>query len=138
MVEKKKNYFSLKFWPDREHRRWPSDENLDFDNPDLFEMLKYRNEMRLFYINWYDVWETYNYIHIRFVPFLMPCIWLITGKWTIALPMGFLWIFFKGYVIDRHRNWLAGVKLLVPMLVDKMILEHYGPQLPFDSEQILP
>ena len=138
MEKVKRYYFRLKFWPDKEHRKIPSDACLLQDEPNIYEMLKYRNEVRLWYLNWFDVWETYSWLTTYYVPLLIPAIWIITGNWILGVSLIILYVYCKRFIIGKYKNMLWGMKFLVPGFIDPKLEPHFGPQLPFVSEENIP
>jgi len=83
-------YFKLKFWPDKENRKIPEDNDIDFDNLNVYALLRYRNEMRLYYRNWVAVWRTYKYF-TRFIPLLLPITWLFSTYWIASSIILLFW-----------------------------------------------
>ena len=137
MEKRKIYYFKFKLWPDREHRKMPSDARLLEDESNMYELLKYRNEVRLWYLNWFDVWETYSWLTSCHVLLAVPVIWVITGNWIPAVSLIFLWVFVKRFIVGKHKNMLWGIKILVPGFIDPVLEKHFGPLLPFISEENL-
>jgi hypothetical protein len=125
------NSFRLKFWPDRENRKFPSEERLLEDEHNVYEMMMYRNEFRLYYLNWVDVWETYSYITRYYVPPAILVTWLATGNWILGVSMFILWAWSKYFIVEKKKDNLMKLGVLVPGLFDCQIIKIYGPQLPF-------
>ena len=113
----------------------PSDACLLEDEPNIYEMLKYRNEARLWYLNWFDVWETYSYITLYHVPLAIVVIWIVTGNWLLGVSLIILWAWSKRYIIGKHKDMLWFIKLMVPGFIDPKLEPHFGPLLPFVSEE---
>ena len=135
MVKLNNYYFRLKFWPNREHRKIPSDECFLEKEPNIYEMLKYRNEVRLWYLNWFDVWETYSYITHYHIPLLIIFVWIMSGNWILGSLLTIVCAYCRYFIIYKHKDMRLGVKLLVPAIVDPKIEPHFGQQLPFVSEE---
>ena len=124
--------FELKFWPDRENRRCPSDECLLADEPSMFDILHFRQQVRLYYLNWNDVWETYSYMN-RYTIFLVPIAFLLTWKWCAPIIVILLWVVFCR-IIGRGTREMWALRALIPGLFDKDLAAHFGNLLPFDEK----
>ena len=132
-MENENDYtFELKFWPDEENRECPSDECLLVDEPAMIDILRYRQQMRLYYLNWFDVWETYSYMN-RFTILLAPLVFLLTWKWYAPIIVILLWIVFCR-IIGRKTHRLWSIKILIPGLFDPDLTEHFGNLLPFTEK----
>lgn len=127
--------FNLKFWPDNKFRKLPSDEFLLADEPNIFEMLKYRNEVRLYYLNWSDVWDTYSYITTWYIPLFILLFGILTLSWIGTVLLILLLFGTKHYIIGKNRNNLRLLRILIPGLFDEQLSTYFGPLLPFSHEQ---
>jgi hypothetical protein len=125
------HYFRLKFWPDRENRKCPTGAQFLEDEDNIYEMMKYRNEFRLYYLNWVDVWETYSYITRYYVLPAILVTWVLTGNWILGVSLVILWAWSKYYIIEKEKDILKTMGIFVPYLFDRKIVKIYGPQLPF-------
>ena len=126
------HYFTPKFWPDREHRAAPDDEALLEDEPAMTDVLRYRQNMRLYYRNWMDVWQTYSYF-TNYGVIAIPLIALFTWSWQVFIILAVPFFFFKRYI--GKRLWgLRCLGIIVQGLFDRQLSEHFGYLLPFDDE----
>jgi hypothetical protein len=136
MEKVRRYYFRLKFWPDKEHRKTLSDACLLEDEPNIYELLKYRNGMRLYYLNWFDVWETYSWLTTYFPPVIIPLVWIISGSWIAGVSLIVLWFWSKRFIVGKYRYALWGIKILIPGLFDRQLTEKFGPLPPFEYNEI--
>lgn len=125
-------YFRPKFWPDKENRRHPDDSKLAGDEPPITEVLRYRQEMRLYYRNWIEVWRTYSYF-TNYGIYVIPIIGLITWSWIVFLALAVPFVIFKRHIGNKLWN-LHGIKFLIPGLLDADLVKHFGYLLPFDDD----
>ncbi|MFZ2338926.1 MAG: hypothetical protein WAW07_04290 [Bacteroidales bacterium] len=131
-MEKENVYlFTLKFWPDREYRRQPDDSFLLEDDPSITEMFRYRQEMRLWYRNWIQVWRTYSWFNMQ-TPLLAPAIGLIFHSWLAAGAVLVFYVIFAR-IIGKYKYRLWAFKMLVPGFMDEKISQQFGSLLPYDD-----
>ncbi|MBE0676688.1 MAG: hypothetical protein IH591_18680 [Bacteroidales bacterium] len=133
-MEKEKVYFfTPKFWPDWEYRRQPDASFLLEDDPAITDMFRYRQEMRLWYRNWIQVWRTYSWFNMH-TPLRAPVLGLIFHSWLAAgVVLAFYVIFAR--VIGKYKYRLWAFKMLVPGFMDEKISQQFGTLLPYDDPQ---
>jgi hypothetical protein len=122
--------FSWKFFPDKENRETPDSRKID-DN-DLFQLLKWRNDVRLFILNWRNVWYTYRYL-LNYYPFLALLVWLVSGSWIAGIAALSVYIPLR-IIIDRKISFLDQLQILMPAFIDQKLIPVFGKLLPFTSE----
>ena len=131
-MEKEKVYlFTPKFWPDREHSKRPDDSFLLADDPAITDIFRYRQEMRLYYRNWIQVWRTYSWFNI-WMPLAAPVIGLLAGSWIVTVSLLLFYVVFAR-IIGRKKYSLWAYKILVPGFMDEKISQQFGTLLPFDD-----
>ena len=131
MEKQKVWYFTPKFWPDREHRKMPDDSLLLVDDPSITDIYRYRQEMRLYYRNWIQVWRTYSWFNM-WMPLAAPVTGLLARSWIVTVALLVFYVVFAR-IIGRRKHSLWAYRMLVPGLFDGMIAEHYGPPIPFEE-----
>lgn len=124
-------YIKPKFWPDRENRKRPDSSCLLADEPAITDIFRYRQEVRLYYRNWIEVWRTYSYFNM-YTPLLIPVAGLLLHSWIAAVAVAALWIGWAR-IIGYYKYRLWSLKILIPGLFDRMISEQYGELLPFED-----
>ena len=131
-MEKEKVYlFSPKFWPDTEHRKRPDDSFLLADDPAITDIYRYRQEMRLWYRNWIEVWRTYSWFNM-WMPLAAPVIGLLSGSWIVTAALLAIYVVFAR-IIGSRKHSLWSYRILVTGLFDRMIAEHFGTPIPFED-----
>lgn len=131
-MEKEKVYVLIpKFWPDREYRRQPDDPFLLEDDPAITDMFRYRQEMRLYYRNWIQVWRTYSWFNMH-TPLLAPIFGLIFHSWLAAGAVLLFYVVFAR-IIGKYKYRLWAYKMLVPGFMDEKISRQFGSLLPYDD-----
>ena len=133
MEKEKVWYIQPKFWPDREHRKRPDDSFLLADDPAIIDIYRYRQEVRLYYRNWIQVWRTYSWFNM-WMPFAAPVIGLIAGSWIVTVSLLIFYVVFAR-IIGRKKHSLSFYRIFVPGLFDGMITEHFGPPIPFEDNR---
>lgn len=131
MEKQKVWYFTPKFWPDREHRKLPDDSLLLVDDPSITDIYRYRQEMRLYYRNWIQVWRTYSWFNM-WMPLAAPVTGLLARSWIVTVAMLVFYVVFAR-IIGHRKHSLWAYRMLVPGLFDGMITEHFGPPIPFEE-----
>jgi hypothetical protein len=132
MKNKKVRYFKLKFWPDKENRKTPEDRDTGENNENVVELLKLRNEYRLYYRNWIHVWRTYHYI-TRYLPALGILLGLLFQSYLAA---GIVLLFWPAawFFTKRKMKDLDTMAYLIPGLFDRDLEPHFGKQPPFTDD----
>jgi len=126
-------YITPKFWPDREHRQRPDDSFLLEDDPAITDIYRYRQEVRLYYRNWIEVWRTYSWFNM-WMPIAAPIIGLLAGSWIVTVSLLVFYVVFAR-IIGRKKHSLSFYRIFVPGLFDGMITEHFGPPIPFEDNR---
>jgi hypothetical protein len=131
-MKKEKKYidFSWKFFPDKENRPIPDSRKIDSD--DMFQLLKWRNDLRLFFLNWRYVWYTYKYL-LKYYPILSVVVWAISGSWIAGLAVLSIYIPLR-IIIDKKISTLDQLQFLMPGLIDPQLTPVFGNLLPFTNE----
>ena len=125
-------FFRPKFWPGKEYRKLPDSSKLLADEPAITDLLRYRQEMRMYYRNWIEVWRTYSYF-TDYGIYVIPIIGLITWSWIVFLALAIPFVIFKRHIGNMLWN-LHGLRFLVPGFLDKDLVKHFGYLPPFDDE----
>jgi hypothetical protein len=121
-------YFTPKFWPDSKHRFVPLDEHVDYQNP--FEVLKHRQEVRLFYRNWVQVWRTYAYLSSWLIG-LVPIVYILSNSlWAAGIALGACLVC-KIFFTRKLDSWTK-FKYLASGLLDQHIVPYLGSLEPFE------
>jgi hypothetical protein len=121
-------YIELKFWPDKENRECPSDENVDYDNP--YEILKHRQKLLLFYRNWISVYRTYYFI-LKWAIIVVPIVQMISNSlWASGITF-IIWGLGMIYTYKKLILFFK-FKFLAIHLVDPLITPYFGKLEPFD------
>jgi len=131
-MKKVKKYidFSWKFFPDKENRPIPDCRNYDCD--DMYQLLIWRNLVRLFFLNWRNVWYTYKYL-LKYFPFLGLAVWAISGSWIAGLATLTIYIPLR-IIIDKKISTLDQLQFLMPAFVDSQLTPVFGNLLPFEMD----
>lgn len=129
----KKIYFRFKLWPDREHRKMPADDCLLPDEPNIYEMYRFRQEVWAYYRNWIDVWRTYSWLNM-FTPLLIPVVGLLAQSWLTAIAFTILYVGWARF-IGKKKYSLWTLKILVPGFIDPKLVPHFGSLLPFEDNR---
>jgi hypothetical protein len=126
---KKEKYidFSWKFVPDKENRKTPDCRKYNCDDP--FQLLRWRNDVRLFFLNWRNVWFTYKYL-LNYFPFLGLLIWLLSGSLISVLATITIFIPLR-IVIYKKISTLDKLEILMPLFIDSQLTPVFGSLLPF-------
>jgi hypothetical protein len=130
MRNKKYIDFTWKFHPDKENRKTP--DSRKFDNNDLFQLLKWRNDVRLFILNWRNVWYTYSYL-LNYYPFLGLLVWVLTGSWIAGASVLSLYVPIRIY-LWKKISFLDNLVQLMPVFIDRKLTPVFGKLLPFTSD----
>lgn len=121
-------YITPKFWPDKEHKNVPLDEHVDYNNP--YKVLEHRQKIKLFYLNWVEVWRTYVYFS-KWAIGLVPLVFLLTNSlWATGIVF-LVWIICRIYFIRKLRS-LIRFKFLASGIIDPYIVPYLGPVEPFE------
>ena len=131
-MKKEKKYidFSWKFFPDKGNRKTPDCRNYDCD--DMYQLLIWRNLVRLFFLNWRNVWYTYKYL-LKYFPFLGMAVWAVSGSWIAGLATLTIYIPLR-IIIDKKISFLDQIQILTPGLIDPQLTPVFGNLLPFSNE----
>lgn len=125
-------YFSPKFWPDRQSRKCPNDSKLLVDEPNPFDVLEYRQAVRLWYRNWVPVWRTYSY-YTNFGVLVVPLAGLLTWNIFVFLALALAWVAAKRYIGKKLWDFMC-IKYLITGLMDKELIPVFGNLQAFDEE----
>ncbi|HPQ35174.1 MAG TPA: hypothetical protein PK563_11815 [Tenuifilaceae bacterium] len=121
-------FITPKFWPDKENRRVPLDKDVDYENP--YEVLKHRQKVRLFYLNWVQVWRTYVY-YSKWAIGIVPLVFLLTKSfWAAAIALA-AWIVCRFYFLNKLKS-ITKFKILAMGILDRFIIPHLGYIEPFE------
>ena len=121
--------FKWKLLPDRENRKCPDSRTID--NDDLYQLLRWRQELRLWFRNWRDVWYTYRYL-LTFYRWLALLVWVLSGSWIAGLATIALYI--PMYLFIRKKiSFLDQLEMVMPMMIDPLLTPVFG-SLPKFSE----
>lgn len=121
-------YFTPKFWPDKDNKEIPLDEKVDYNNP--YEVLRHRQEVRLFYKNWVQVWRTYAYFSKRVI-IITPIVYLLTSSlWATGISIAFSLA--SRIYFTRKLESILKFKMLATSLLDQFIIPHISPLEPFE------
>lgn len=134
MEERKVIYINPRFWPDRENRKLPDDTFLLDDEPSIIEKLRFRQQARLYYRNWIEVWRTYSYF-TDYGIIAIPLIGLATWSLKVFLMLAIPFLFFKRYIGNRLWN-LNGLRIIIQGFFDPELVEQFGTLPPFEDEQL--
>lgn len=121
---KKEKYinFSWKFLPGIENRQIPDSRKIDCN--DMFQLLKWRNDVRLFCLNWRNVLYTYKYL-LKYFPFLGLIIWAVSGSWIAGLTALTVYIPLR-IIIDKKIYFLDQIQSMIPGLIDPQLTPVFG------------
>jgi hypothetical protein len=122
MAKDKSIYFNWKFLPNKEHRKTPDSRDYDCDN--LFQLLEWRQELRLWFLNWRNVWYTYRYL-LNFYPYLGLVVLLLTGSWTWGLSTLLMYVPMRLY-LDKKISFLDQLEILMPGIIDSKLIPVFG------------
>jgi hypothetical protein len=122
----------MKFFPDKENRKLPKDRVCGENNENKIELLKLRNELRLYYRNWIDVWRTYHYgtryiLAVGIIIGLVFQSYIVTG--IIALFWPVVWYFTK-----KKMKELDSMAMLISGFLDSDLDSNFGSLLPFSDD----
>jgi len=132
MEKQKIIYFRPKFWPDREYRKPPDGSRLLVDEPAITDVMRFRQEMRLYYRNWIDVWRTYSYF-TNYGIIVIPLIGLLSRSWIVFLALAIPFMIFKRHI--GNKLWdLNGLRIIVPGVFDYLLTPVFGYLPPFEDE----
>ncbi|MBE0675994.1 MAG: hypothetical protein IH591_15160 [Bacteroidales bacterium] len=132
MEEQKVFYIKPRFWPERENRKPPDDTFLLDDEPSIVEKLRYRQQMRLYYRNWIEVWRTYSYF-TNYGVFVIPLIALLAWSWKLFVILAIPFFIFKRHI--GNKLWgLNGLRIIIQVMFDKELVQHFGYLPPFEDE----
>ena len=121
--------FKWKFLPDKENRKCPDSRKIDNDNP--YQLLRWRQELRLWFHNWRNVWYTYRYL-LNFYPFIGLAVWVISGSWIAGLTT--LSLYIPMYLFIRKKiNFLDQLEILMPVVIDRILTPVFGNLPRFDE-----
>ena len=128
-MKKEKKYidFRWKFFPDKENRKTPDCRKYDCDDP--YQLLKWRNNVRLFFLNWRYVWYTYKYL-LKYFPLIGLVVWDLSGSWIAGLATLTIYIPLR-IIIDKKISTLDQLQFLMPGLIDPQLTPLFGNLLPF-------
>jgi hypothetical protein len=127
MRNKKYIDFTWKFHPDKENRKTPDSRKID--NDDLYQLLKWRNDVRLFVLNWRNVWYTYKYL-LKYFPLIGLLVWTISGSWIAGLATLTIYIPLR-IIVDKKISFLDQLQILMPAFIDRKLTPVFGKLLPF-------
>lgn len=131
MEKQKTIYFKPKFWPDREYKKCPNDSKLLVDEPAITDIIRYRQEMRLYYRNWIEVWRTYSYF-TNYGIIVIPLIGILSWNLIVFLAFAVPFLIFKRYI--GNKLWgLMGLRILVKGLMDPQLVPVFGYLPPFED-----
>jgi hypothetical protein len=122
MSKEKVIIFNWKFFPGKEHRKTPDSRDYDCDN--LFQLLEWRQELRLWFLNWRNVWYTYRYL-LNFYPYLGLVVLLITSSWAGGLATLLLYVPMRLY-LDKKISFLDQLEILMPVFIDRKLTPVFG------------
>jgi hypothetical protein len=122
MAKQKIIGFTWKFLPGREHRKTPDSRDYDCDN--LFQLLEWRQELRLWFLNWRNVWYTYRYL-LNFYPYLGLLVLLITSSWAWGGATLVLYVPMRLY-LDKKISFLDQLEILMPVFIDRKLIPVFG------------
>ena len=122
MSKEKVIIFNWKFLPGKEHRKTPDSRDYDCDN--LFQLLEWRQELRLWFLNWRNVWYTYRYL-LNFYPYLGLVVLLFTGSWVVGLATLILYVPMRLY-LDKKISFLDQLEILMPVFIDRKLTPVFG------------
>ena len=122
MSKEKVIIFNWKFLPSKEHRKTPDSRDYDCDN--LFQLLEWRQELRLWFLNWRNVWYTYRYL-LNFYPYLGLVVLLFTGSWVVGLATLILYVPMRLY-LDKKISFLDQLEILMPVFIDRKLTPVFG------------
>jgi hypothetical protein len=128
--EKKYIDFNWKFFPDRDNRKTP--DSRDYDCEDPFQLLRWRNDVRLFVINWRNVWYTYRYL-LNFWPFLGLLAWVLTGSCIAGASIIALYVPIRIF-LWKKISFLDNLVQVMPAFIDRKLIPVFGKLLPFTSD----
>ena len=132
MKEQKVFYIKPRFWPERENRKRPDDTFLLDDEPSIVEKLRYRQQMRLYYRNWIEVWRTYSYF-TDYGIFVIPLIALAAWSWKLFVVLAIPFFIFKRHI--GNKLWgLNGLKIIIQGFFDPELVQQFGYIPPFEDE----
>lgn len=124
-------YFKWKFLPDWEHRKIPNFEEEDSDN--LYKLYAWRQELRLYYLSWRNVWYTYKYL-LRFIPLVGLIVFGLSGSYIAAGIVVFstlpLLIFINRKIESQNQ-----MRFFIPGIVDAHLTPIFGSLPPFAEEE---
>jgi hypothetical protein len=122
MAKDKSILFNWKFLPGKEHRKTPDSRDYDCDN--LFQLLEWRQELRLWFLNWRNVWYTYRYL-LNFYPYLGLLVLLITSSWVVGLATLLMYVPMRLY-LDKKISFLDQLEILMPVFIDRKLTPVFG------------
>jgi len=134
METQKTFYFKPKFWPDREYRKCPDDSKLLVDDPAITDVLRYRQEMRLYYRNWIEVWRTYSYF-TNYLFIVIPLIGLLSWNLFVFLVLAIPFLVFKRHIGKKLWSF-AGLRILIQGFMDPQLRPVFGYLTPFEDQEI--
>ena len=131
MSKKKYIDFNWKFLPNLENRKTPDSRKIDCDDP--LQLLKWRNDVRLFFLNWRNVWYTFKYL-LKYFPLLGLLIWVLSGSWITGLAALACYIPLRIF-IDKKISFLNQLEILMPGLIDQQLTPLFGNLIPFAYDE---
>jgi len=134
MKKEKIILFKWKLLPDRANRKCPDSSKID--NDDLYQLLKWRQELRLWFHNWRDVWYTYRFM-LNFYPLLGLLAWILSGSLIAGLAV--LSIYIPLYLFVRKKiSFLDQLEILMPVFIDRRLSPVFGslPGFSEDCDQV--
>ena len=123
-------YFNWKFVPGRENRKTPDCRKIDCDNQ--FQLLKWRQDVRLYFLNWRNVWYTYRYL-LKYFPFLGLLVWALSGSLMTGLAIAAFYVPVRVFIY-RKISTLDQLEILMPGLIDPQLIPVFGNLPGFNEE----
>jgi hypothetical protein len=133
MKKEKIILFKWKFLPGRESRKCPDSRKIDYDDP--YQLLKWRQDVRLWVHNWRNVWYTYSYL-LNYYPYFGLAVWLISGSWIAGLAT--LALYIPMYLFIRKKiSFLDQLEIVMPAMIDPLLTPLFGslPKFSYGKDQ---